>query len=759
MAISTPSSQTTAPVHEFRCLYTRDLHKKSKKWHDGSVRFHTFNRRVMAYDDTRTFIDDVHYRQEEEFAEGMEIRLDRGVLVEVGERLGQTQTDLGPILDRGRADKALSPRKQHISLANRSQAIGSSQRPKSLIEVLGPSQGRSGRARGLYQSPYDQRYTPARGEQAGPSPKRPRLSSDKENYSHEGHPPIRPARPSLPQPTQPSKPITHSSRGNEPPIEFEEVLDLSADEEPRRHPPKRLRSTEKFQKIHKEASKNPTLTSGISYPRSTSLVRPVDQGVQAGKEKGSGKKLQYYSNSNKSTISPHPIASRSPSTKTARLLLSRPKTRQKLTCTLPFSPDPSTAKPIDPPFRRSPCQETVGRSLSPTGKALHLDNDDHAVAIDPTLPTQWSKCQSSTREQQLSPHHGNSSPLFMPEDNADPTPPSPCKVLTQDQLAFSDVGHSQTFEDLDEVCISLRSAPAGGTQTSPRKRAETEGGNGLSTRVEPEPQDEADSPPAVGAEDHEQSQSLQDSEETTVEGVNETVPKTLPAVDDMVKSGGQETPAEPETRSAPNMLVTGQRQTEAGKGVGHHEQAATRRPPQLPINNVHQPFTSRVGGQSSVPNQPTPAMGPTAGVQGRSFRRVFSENDALDEEDLAPVPRLEVSNPRRRLGLLENLTTKRSSAKSRSPTKMQRCASDTLAFDTADRSVTLPAAEGPQGLTGPWTVDEAFLLFDWWPAEMEKPVYWMDAPVEPVSRAPWEPAHSNWGGITTARQFLRDETT
>jgi hypothetical protein len=48
-------------------------------------------------------------------------------------------------------------------------------------------------------------------------------------------------------------------------------------------------------------------------------------------------------------------------------------------------------------------------------------------------------------------------------------------------------------------------------------------------------------------------------------------------------------------------------------------------------------------------------------------------------------------------------------------------------------------------------------LFDWWPAEMERPAYWTDTTVEPVSRALREPAYGNWGGITTARQFLRDD--
>ncbi|EXJ79649.1 hypothetical protein A1O3_07928 [Capronia epimyces CBS 606.96] len=91
-SLTVAPTQNTAPVHEYRCLYTRDLHKKAKKWHDGSLRFHTFNRRVMVYDDAKNYIGDLHYTQEEEFADGVEIQLDRGVKVEVASREGRAAT-------------------------------------------------------------------------------------------------------------------------------------------------------------------------------------------------------------------------------------------------------------------------------------------------------------------------------------------------------------------------------------------------------------------------------------------------------------------------------------------------------------------------------------------------------------------------------------------------------------------------------------------------------------------------------------------
>jgi len=43
-------TQNTAPVLEFQCLFTFDLRRKQKRWQDGFLRFHTFNKRIMVYD-------------------------------------------------------------------------------------------------------------------------------------------------------------------------------------------------------------------------------------------------------------------------------------------------------------------------------------------------------------------------------------------------------------------------------------------------------------------------------------------------------------------------------------------------------------------------------------------------------------------------------------------------------------------------------------------------------------------------------------
>ncbi|RMZ88627.1 hypothetical protein DV736_g4143, partial [Chaetothyriales sp. CBS 134916] len=110
----------TAAVLEFRCLFSRDGHKKRKTFHDGTLKFHAFNARVMVYDLDRHYVGDLHYRHDDDFDEGLELRLDSGVVVQVQDRLGQTLTPL---------DQPLRP----------NPAV-SQQRPRSLKDVLAASQ-------------------------------------------------------------------------------------------------------------------------------------------------------------------------------------------------------------------------------------------------------------------------------------------------------------------------------------------------------------------------------------------------------------------------------------------------------------------------------------------------------------------------------------------------------------------------------------------------------------------------------------------
>ncbi|KAL2402407.1 hypothetical protein ABEF95_000903 [Exophiala dermatitidis] len=238
-SLTVAPTQNSAPVHEFRCLYTRDLHKKAKKWHDGSLRFHTFNRRVMVYDDAKNYIGDLHYTQEDEFGEGVEIQLDRGVKVEVGDRLGETQTDLAPILERQRPEKTAPQPRQTAHLFPRPQSTGYSQRPKSLLEVLGPSQGRLGRSRLSLQSPYEQRQPASRPDPVPPAAKKRKLAGVEKNLTKVQGEQTTASQPRLGgqyrQRAAAAAPLPLTD-GRRVPVQFEEVLDISSDDEPRQPP-------------------------------------------------------------------------------------------------------------------------------------------------------------------------------------------------------------------------------------------------------------------------------------------------------------------------------------------------------------------------------------------------------------------------------------------------------------------------------------------------------------------------------------------
>ncbi len=141
----------------------------------------------MVYDESKNYIGDSHWREEEELQEGTDLKLDKGVLVDVGERLGQTETDLAPLLEKRRPENGSSPVRaplRPISLSSTLRTnLGHSQAlPKSLSAVLGLSQGPIGRARLPVQSPYEQlhRVTEAKAHEEEPAAKRPRVSLGKE---------------------------------------------------------------------------------------------------------------------------------------------------------------------------------------------------------------------------------------------------------------------------------------------------------------------------------------------------------------------------------------------------------------------------------------------------------------------------------------------------------------------------------------------------------------------------------------------------
>jgi hypothetical protein len=172
---STPHSQLpasqTAPVAEFRCLYTPDIRKKQKKWQDGYLKFHFFNSRVMVYDQGRNFLGDTYYKDSDELHEGDELTLDKGVMVEVAEAMGTTQTDLTPLFEKKPKEPPPPPsappprrfqppsqvaRPQVTPAANAVRANAQQPRHRSLNTLLGTPKGPIGKSVPIV-SPYEAR--------------------------------------------------------------------------------------------------------------------------------------------------------------------------------------------------------------------------------------------------------------------------------------------------------------------------------------------------------------------------------------------------------------------------------------------------------------------------------------------------------------------------------------------------------------------------------------------------------------------------
>ncbi|KAL8733222.1 MAG: hypothetical protein Q9166_002239 [cf. Caloplaca sp. 2 TL-2023] len=176
--LTVPTTQNTAPVLSFNCLYTHDLRRKAKRWQDGVLRFHTFNKRVMVYDVPRNFIGDTHWREPQVIQDGDELELEKGVLIQVGEQVERTETDLSELLEKRKPKLAsggagdtprdipvtfhtpaeIQPADAPYSTVDRSMpAIFSQLRPKSLNALLGRSRGPVGRAALPSKSPAEQR--------------------------------------------------------------------------------------------------------------------------------------------------------------------------------------------------------------------------------------------------------------------------------------------------------------------------------------------------------------------------------------------------------------------------------------------------------------------------------------------------------------------------------------------------------------------------------------------------------------------------
>jgi hypothetical protein len=157
-SLNVPATQNTAPVIKFRCLFTHDVRRKAKRWHDGFLRYHTFNKRVMVYDTTGYFIGDLHWRQDDGIQDGDELELDKGVLIQVCEPVEQTETDLSTLYGNKKKTQesptqAAEPSPPSFRASAPIRSSISSQQPRSLNDVLGIRKTPTS----LDVSPYEER--------------------------------------------------------------------------------------------------------------------------------------------------------------------------------------------------------------------------------------------------------------------------------------------------------------------------------------------------------------------------------------------------------------------------------------------------------------------------------------------------------------------------------------------------------------------------------------------------------------------------
>ncbi|KAB5559771.1 hypothetical protein GE09DRAFT_961765, partial [Coniochaeta sp. 2T2.1] len=169
---------TSAPVIEFLCLFTHDLRRKQKRWQDGRLMYHTFNKRLMVYDDRGNFIGDMHWRADWDLDAGEELQLERGgVIVQVSDCVGQQSQDLSELVDKRIQEKEQRSREKEQRLAAavptrpphptpsrdavpRPQLLGASLaqiRHRPLTSLVGTPTGHHGRAAVPSESPFEQR--------------------------------------------------------------------------------------------------------------------------------------------------------------------------------------------------------------------------------------------------------------------------------------------------------------------------------------------------------------------------------------------------------------------------------------------------------------------------------------------------------------------------------------------------------------------------------------------------------------------------
>ena len=117
----------------------------------------------MVYDESRNYIGDMHWREQDILQDGDEFQLDRGVLIQVGEATGSMEQDLTALLEKRKKAPKITTCEEilhqpvAIPVASPAATVPSQIRPKPLTAVLGSRKGRTGRAALPTRSPHELR--------------------------------------------------------------------------------------------------------------------------------------------------------------------------------------------------------------------------------------------------------------------------------------------------------------------------------------------------------------------------------------------------------------------------------------------------------------------------------------------------------------------------------------------------------------------------------------------------------------------------
>lgn len=729
-------------------MFTHDILKKSKKWHDGSLRYHTFNKRVMVYDDTMNLVGDLHYRQAEEFAEGLELKLDRPVLVQVEEPLGQTNTDLTPLLGRQRQDVNNQASNQtqptRASLA-RINAANSQARPKSIKELLGASQGRLGRARLPTQSPFKQRQALADVQPTTqPSPKRRKISTGNENEPAIVPAQAAPVRPSpVAPPSVPLKPVQLAGP----------AVDISSDDEPStRQIPRTANNAMQASREKGSRKPKPLPAAKPAKPKARSRTN-LDDTVSVNKDRISKKQKQKKSlrDDHVDGGSTEPVSTRRNNTSIDDGTHGRSDTPSAASKSLPPSrPRSSSAASLQKQrrFSSGPRSSLKFASQRPRPKLMYK------ALLTPT-PTQAPVHDfqgTSTEHPESPPARQRRTDLLDTESffAASQTARETAAAVTQAPGSFLPVTEQAedgpTAADDNHFDRSQEHAPSEDVAShSPVIDDNADKGPDsplfmprTASQISPMPSrnfNTDDIPfPCLSQE---ASRPMSSSSVSSVEKSHEQLGPVYP-----------QSPTNPgkheEEQSSPTFVAAGPK---AAQRTSNNEAAASEQTVVSKLKPIN--LESRSALPPAVPR-------PLSNVKGRLFRRVVSEqlpmNTSTRDNFLMD---LDLDGD---LNLLEDSPVNLTPAKVARdtalvpPAKLQRATSDPVTLDCtvtmhdpdsssptgeADEQSPLqevqpqpvptaalsPVAPLPVADAGPWTTTEAFLLFDWWPPGKQKPDY------------------------------------